>query len=84
MDGEMMMGTTWQAAIENRAALLADPDARRDYLRDLVYQEQGQLDEEQVVERFELVDASYWWAMEERMTAGGEIVSSGRTPERKG
>ena len=70
MDGETMTGTTWRAAIENRAALLADPDARRDYLRELVCQEQGQLDDEQVVERFELVDAAYWWAMEERVAAG--------------
>lgn len=56
--------------INDRAALIADPDARRDFLEEFVAGCRGVIEQEDLVEMYELIDCARWWANDERVTLG--------------
>ncbi|MFS2159165.1 hypothetical protein ACCD10_17675 [Pseudomonas sp. Pseusp122] len=60
----------WHGLINDRTALIADPDARRDFLESFVTNCQGVIDQEELVEMYELIDCARWWAIDERVTLG--------------
>lgn len=60
----------WHALINDRAALIADPDARRDFLEAFVDGCRGVIEQEELVEMYELIDCARWWAIDERVTLG--------------
>jgi hypothetical protein len=60
----------WRLLINDRAALVADPDARRDFLEAFVAGCQGVIEHEDLVEMYELIDCARWWAIDERVTLG--------------
>jgi hypothetical protein len=70
----------WRGLINDRAALIADPDARRDFLEAFVAGCLGVIEQEELVEMYELIDCARWWALEERVTLGMDVLNVGRTP----
>ncbi|MFS2158878.1 hypothetical protein ACCD10_16185 [Pseudomonas sp. Pseusp122] len=55
----------WNVAINDREALIADPDGRRDYLEAFVAGCRGVIADEDLVEMYELIDCARWWAIGE-------------------
>lgn len=60
----------WLGLINDRAALIANPDARRDYLEAFVAGCRGIIEQGELVEMYELIDCARWWALDERVTLG--------------
>lgn len=60
----------WKGLINDKAALVADPDARRDFLEAFVAGCLGVIEQEELVEMYELIDCARWWAFDERVTLG--------------
>lgn len=60
----------WKGLINDKAALVADPDARRDFLQFFVASCSGVIDREELVEMYELIDCGWWWAFDERVRLG--------------
>jgi hypothetical protein len=75
LEGEVQLNTAqeeWKVLINDQAALIADPDARRDFLEEFVAGCAGAVDREEMVEMYELIDCGRWWAWETRAMLGME------------
>lgn len=60
----------WKSLINDRVALIADPDAHRDVLAAFVAGCCGMIEQEELVEIYELIDCARWWALDERVAPG--------------
>lgn len=62
--------TTWRTPVEDREALLRDPEAHSTALTKQAQQAfaQGVIADEDLRERLEWVDSAYAWAVEEQLT----------------
>lgn len=60
----------WRVVINDQAALIADPDGRREWLNAYVDRLRGLVVHDELVEMYELIDAARWWALDERVTLG--------------
>jgi hypothetical protein len=60
----------WRGLINDRTALIADPDARRNFLEGFVAGCRGIIEQGELVEMYELIDCARWWALDERVTLG--------------
>ena len=69
-DGRAVMLKGWQKAVDDREALLRDPEAHTSALIEQAKQAraQGIISDEDLRELLEWVDAAYSWAVEEQLT----------------
>jgi hypothetical protein len=69
-DGRAVMLKGWQKAVDDREALLRDPEAHASALIEQAKQAraQGIIGDEDLRELLEWVDAAYSWAVEEQLT----------------
>jgi hypothetical protein len=69
-DGRAVMLEGWQKAVDDREALLRDPEAHTSALIEQAKQAraQGVIGDEDLRELLEWVDSAYSWAIEEQLT----------------
>lgn len=69
-DGRTVMLAGWQKAVDDREALLRDPEAHTTALTEQAQKAfaQGVITDEDLRELLEWVDSAYAWAVEEQLT----------------